>query len=111
MFSEEIGIKAGEGKAELLCDRRHLNKYGIVHGAVITAILDVAMGTLFKGYVTSSISVNFVQPAKEGPLVAEAKAIWYGKNLAYAEARAEQNGITVATALGVYFNVSRKPRH
>lgn len=65
----EIGITAGDS---------HLNSMGIVHGGVLSAMMDQAMGTLvavskdgIQG-VTTHLNVNFVSPMRKGELIATA---------------------------------------
>lgn len=65
----ELGVTAGES---------HLNSMGIVHGGVLSAMMDQAMGTLVaaikKGRqgVTTHLNVNFLSPMHHGELVATA---------------------------------------
>ncbi|GIP52325.1 PaaI family thioesterase [Paenibacillus vini] len=65
----EIGLKAGD---------QHLNSMGIVHGGVLSSMMDQAMGTLVaairKGTqgVTTHLNVNFLSAMRKGELVASA---------------------------------------
>ncbi|MGG6311210.1 PaaI family thioesterase [Paenibacillus macerans] len=64
----EIGLTAGSS---------HLNSMGIVHGGVLSSMMDQAMGTLVatvKGRlgVTTHLNVNFLSPMRTGELVASA---------------------------------------
>lgn len=68
----EIGITAGDS---------HLNSMGIVHGGVLSAMMDQAMGTLvavskegIQG-VTTHLNVNFLSPMRKGELIATAYPI------------------------------------
>lgn len=60
----EIGLNA---------DERHLNSMGIVHGGVLSAMMDQSMGTLVasvKGKlgVTTHLNVQFLSPMQKGML-------------------------------------------
>ncbi|WP_410769170.1 PaaI family thioesterase [Fontibacillus sp. BL9] len=65
----EIGVTAGD---------HHLNSMGIVHGGVLSSMMDQAMGTLVAvvkegGFgVTTHLNVNFLSPMRKGELVATA---------------------------------------
>lgn len=65
----EIGVTAGPS---------HLNSIGIVHGGVLSSMMDQAMGTLVAKVkdgqlgVTTHLSVNFLSAMKAGELIATA---------------------------------------
>ncbi|MFD3261012.1 PaaI family thioesterase [Paenibacillus lentus] len=65
----EIGLTAIES---------HLNSMGIVHGGVLSSMMDQAMGTLVtaaKGGregVTTHLNINFLSPMSMGELIATA---------------------------------------
>ncbi|WP_059053379.1 PaaI family thioesterase [Paenibacillus senegalimassiliensis] len=64
----ELGLTAGDS---------HLNAMGIVHGGVLSSMMDQAMGTMvatLKGKfgVTTHLNVNFLSPMRAGELVATA---------------------------------------
>ncbi|CAM4323809.1 MAG: PaaI family thioesterase [Paenibacillus macerans] len=64
----ELGLTAGTS---------HLNAMGIVHGGVLSSMMDQAMGMLVgavKGRlgVTTHLNVNFLSPMRVGELVAAA---------------------------------------
>lgn len=78
-------VKVGfEGKAEFC------NPAGFIQGGILTAMLDDTMGpaawiaTDGEWYTASiDITVSFLNPAKPGPLVAEASVIQRGKTIAF----------------------------
>ncbi|WP_068785965.1 PaaI family thioesterase [Paenibacillus phocaensis] len=64
----QLGLKAGAS---------HLNSMGIVHGGVLSSMMDQAMGTLvatIKGKfgVTTHLNVNFLSPMRTGELIVSA---------------------------------------
>jgi uncharacterized protein (TIGR00369 family) len=98
---KEGWIKVGfDGKAEFC------NPAGFVQGGLLSAMLDDTMGpaafimTEGKLYTTTiSLTVNFLAPAKPGPITAEAKVTQLGKTIAFVEGRlTAEDGTLLATA-------------
>ena len=94
-------VKIGfEGKPEFC------NPAGFIQGGLLSAMLDDAMGpavllhTDGAAYTTTiSMNVNFLAPARVGPLVAEAHVVQVGKTVAFIEAKlTNAEGAVVATA-------------
>ena len=82
------------------------NPAGFIQGGILTAMLDDTMGpavfvmTGGKLYTaTISITVNFLAPARPGPLVGEARVTQFGKTIAFVEGRLiAEDGTVLATA-------------
>jgi uncharacterized protein (TIGR00369 family) len=82
------------------------NPAGFIQGGILTAMLDDTMGpavfimTEGKLYTaTISMTVNFLAPAKPGPIVGEADVTQIGKTIAFVEARlTAQDGVVLATS-------------
>ena len=98
---QEGWIKVGfDGKREFC------NPTGLVQGGFLTAMIDPTMGAavivMSEGRLyasTVSITVNFLAPAKPGPIVAEAKVTQLGKTIAFVEGKLlSQDGTLLATA-------------
>ena len=98
---QEGWIKVGfDGKAEFC------NPAGFVQGGLLAAMLDDTMGpavfmmTEGKLYTTTvSLTVNFLAPARPGPITAEAKVTQLGKTIAFVEGKlAAEDGTLLATA-------------
>lgn len=76
LTTEEDKVEVG-----LTATEQHLNLMGIVHGGVLTAMMDQAMGTLamihWQGTpgVTTQIDVNFLNAMTSGELVATAHIV------------------------------------
>jgi uncharacterized protein (TIGR00369 family) len=98
---QEGWIKVGfDGKPEFC------NLAGFVQGGFLSAMLDPTMaatvivmseGRLYTS--TVSITVNFLSPAKPGPIVAEAKVTQLGKTIGFVEGKLmAQDGTLLATA-------------
>jgi uncharacterized protein (TIGR00369 family) len=89
-----------DGKAEFC------NPAGFVQGGLLSAMLDDTMGpavfvmTDGKLYTaTITMTVNFLNPAKPGPIVGEATVTQLGKTIAFMEGKlTAEDGTLLATA-------------
>lgn len=79
----------------------HYNPIGVVHGGLISTLLDSALGcavhtTLPAGvlYTTLELHVNFVRPLTQhtGPVRCEAQVLHSGRRMATAEAKVTDAG-------------------
>ncbi|MDP6815108.1 MAG: PaaI family thioesterase [Alphaproteobacteria bacterium] len=88
----------------------HCNVFGVVHGAVLYAMADVAMGSLltnaldeFRPVSTVSIVANYLRPTKPGQLKAETELIRLGRSIATLEAKiSDADGVVSALFLGTF---------
>ncbi|MGI9644442.1 MAG: PaaI family thioesterase [Ilumatobacteraceae bacterium] len=89
---EVTGDEVGVGVAQLDVGPEHLNPNSVVHGAVVFALVDTAMGkatmsVLDDGFCASvELSIRFVRPAAAGGLVARAEVIKRGRHLVHLRA-------------------------
>ena len=82
------------------------NPAGFVQGGILSAMLDDTMGpavfTMTEGKLytaTISMTVNFLAPAKPGPITGEATVMQLGKTVAFVEGRLmAADGTVLATA-------------
>jgi uncharacterized protein (TIGR00369 family) len=82
------------------------NPAGFVQGGILAAMLDDTMGpavfVMTEGRLytaTITITVNFLAPAKPGPIVGEANVTQLGKTIAFVEGRlTAADGAVLATA-------------
>ena len=82
------------------------NPAGFIQGGILSAMLDDTMGPAAlmtsngKFYTTTiSLTVNFLAPAKPGPLIVEAQVIQLGKSVAFMEGKLMTDaGAVLATA-------------
>src|SRR5580693_6627947 len=82
------------------------NPAGFVQGGILSAMLDDTMGpavfVMTEGRLytaTITMTVNFLAPAKPGPIVGEARVTLLGKTIAFAEGKLlAADGTTLATA-------------
>ncbi len=82
------------------------NPAGFVQGGILSAMLDDTMGpavfVMTDGRLytaTISLTVNFMAPAKPGPIVGEAEVAQLGKTIAFVTGKLmAENGTLLATA-------------
>jgi len=86
--------------------RDFCNPAGFVQGGILSAMLDDTMGpavfTMTDGKLytaTITMTVNFLSPAKPGPITGEAKVTQLGETVAFVEGRLmAEDGTVLATA-------------
>ena len=97
-------LKLGfEGRAEFC------NPAGFVQGGILSSMLDDTMGpavfvmTEGRSYTTTvSLTVNFLAPARPGPIIGEARVTQLGRTIAFVEGKLmAQDGTLLATATAV----------
>ena len=114
-FHDLIGARCRErapGRAvyELTVGPQHLNRRGVAHGGVVSALLDMALGTAVVGSIlpeewcgTMQLSVQFREPVLPGAIVAEGRMARRGRTAAFAEGEIRNpRGTILATAQGVW---------
>ena len=112
-FTTYLGVQIeraeeGEAVAHLRLASHHLNRRGVVHGGVISSLLDTALGAAVISAIpkewwcaTISLSVQFLEGAGEGLLTATGRVLRRGRRVAFAggEVR-DRSGRLVAAAEG-----------
>jgi uncharacterized protein (TIGR00369 family) len=103
-----LDARPQEGWIKLAFDGKpeFCNPAGFIQGGLLSAMLDDTMGpavlVMSEGrlYTTTiSMTVNFLAPAKPGPIVAEARVTLLGKTIAFVEGRLmAEDGTLLATA-------------
>jgi uncharacterized protein (TIGR00369 family) len=98
-------------------DPAHFNPHGALHGGVVMALLDTAMGYAVAALVgpdgsfnvAAQMNVHFLAPVRAGTLAATATVRKRGKRLAVVEAEAtDSNGQVVAIATASHSIIPRK---
>lgn len=92
---ELTGEEAGIGIATLDAGPDHMNPNGVVHGAVLFALVDTAMGKATMSVIDEpdtycasiEVSLRFIRPAVAGPLTATASVLKRGRNVVHLEGR------------------------
>jgi uncharacterized protein (TIGR00369 family) len=88
-----------------------LNADGIVHGGVLPAIADGAMGNALRTLngrtaqvLTAELHLHYLRPVSSGTLVAEGKVVRSGRRVSFGEVeiREEATGKAVAKGNGLF---------
>ena len=96
----------------------HFNPNGALHGGVVMALLDTAMGHAVGTLVapegafnaSAQMNVHFLEPIRAGKITARAKVRKCGKRLAVVEAEAiDEHGTVLAVATASHAILKRKP--
>lgn len=107
-------VEIDEGRALLRVEIQpeHLNADGIVHGGVLPAIADGAMGNALRTLngpqaqvMTAEAQLHYLRPVRAGGvLIAEGRMVQSGRRLSFAEVeiREEAGGRAVARGSGVF---------
>lgn len=100
----------GAATARLHAGAAHRNLHGVVHGAVLFALVDTGMGAatyavMPEGSLCASIEIQlrFLSPAPlDSELVAEVRVVKAGKRIVQLDAQVHADGELVATASGSF---------
>lgn len=97
-IAETIGmrlVEAAAGRTVFLLDARmdrHANPMGTLHGGVLCDVADAAMGTAYatllsdgQSFTTLELKINFLRPAWDGTLRAEARVVKAGRTVGLVE--------------------------
>jgi acyl-CoA thioesterase len=111
---ETVDKEDGEAVATMDAGERHLNDGGIVHGGAIATLADCAMGSAVcttlddEVPLTVEMKINYLEPAKEGTLVATARVRRRGKRFIVVEAEVvqEDSGESVAYSTATFTTTS-----
>jgi uncharacterized protein (TIGR00369 family) len=96
---------------EYTVDPAHFNPNGVLHGGVVMALLDTAMGhavseaVVPQGRITAAAQFNahFLLPIRGGPIRARGTVLKIGRRTAFVEGRAtDDSGATVAVATSTH---------
>jgi uncharacterized protein (TIGR00369 family) len=92
--SRQFGFKLeaaepGRAVVRMRVDARHKQVHGVVHGGVLAALADTAGGLATYTAVpagtrvaTVEMKINYLEPVEKGIVIAEARVLRRGKNLA-----------------------------
>ncbi len=113
-FWEHLGCRAVEVGSErtvvvIDVEPKHLNPMGIVHGGVLSSLLDSAMGVAVMHAhpnhhaVTTNLNLHYVASFQEGTLTATAHILHASRSTVTVEARVEDaQGKLGTTATGSF---------
>jgi uncharacterized protein (TIGR00369 family) len=114
---EMVGVHPGRVVIELEAGKRHASPLGTVHGGVLSAIADAAMGLAYattlkdaETFATIELKINFLRPVWEGRLRAEGKVVSSGRNLGLVECDViDQDQRLIARALSTCMTLREEP--
>lgn len=114
-FSEWLGIRiepVAEGPPEMVLDvgPHHANKRGVVHGGMVSSMLDMALGAAVLAAMrpeewcgTVSLDIQFARPARGREVRARGRLVNRGERVAFAEGELiDDRGRVCARAQGVW---------
>jgi len=112
---ELAAVRPGWAVIELEAGKRHASPLGTVHGGVLGAIADAAMGLAYatmlkedETFATVELKINFLRPVWEGRLRASGKVVSSGRNLGLVECDVtDQDQRLVARALSTCMTLRR----
>jgi uncharacterized protein (TIGR00369 family) len=88
-----LSVEAGRVTVEFAVKNDFMHRGQAVQGGIITAYVDLSMGlaanTLFdrgESYSTTQLSISFVLPVTEGPVVGEGFVVKKGRSTIFLEA-------------------------
>ncbi len=112
-FSAHIGVEMeelweGYARLSLVLERRHTNPNGVMHGGVITTMMDSALGAALSAlrgeeagrtpHATVEMNASFLSSARPGDrIVVEGRVLRLGKSIAFGEAEARRGDELIAT--------------
>lgn len=103
-------VAAGHARGRITIGDEHLNPNGVVHGAVLFALVDTAMGqatmsVLPEGQYCATVDVQlrFIRPATEGALLADVSVLKRGRSIVHLDGRVhDADERLIATAAGTF---------
>jgi len=107
----------GSGLCWLDVRSDHINRIGVVHGGIVSVLLDSASGTVARASLnpdmsqavaTVSLTVNFASSAREGRITARGRVTGGGRKLIFVDAvLQDEAGTVLATSTGVFKRLSK----
>jgi acyl-CoA thioesterase len=92
-------VSAGRARLRMEVDQRHLNGDGIVHGGVLPALADAAMGSAARTLhgeraqlLTVESNLRYLRAVDGGALTAEARVVKAGHRVAFMEVDVSDDG-------------------
>jgi uncharacterized protein (TIGR00369 family) len=105
-------VSVGDGRAELTMDLKphHFNPQGIVHGGIITALADTAIGLALRSQLrpglthrTAQLNVHFLAKGEGRRLVGRGRSVHLGQRMGYGESEVlDADGRLLARASGTF---------
>jgi uncharacterized protein (TIGR00369 family) len=104
-----VAIEAGLARLEMPVDSRFHNAMGTVHGGIFCDLADVAFGAALatvtedgESFATLQLQMSYLQPVRDGRLLATAKLLRRSKTTAHLECEIhDASGALMAKATSV----------
>jgi acyl-CoA thioesterase len=94
----------------------HMNPYGVVHGGLLYTLVDYAMGGALTSMLdqgqrctTLEIKMNYLAPAMDGEVRAEAWVVSKGGRIAVLQGDVRVGDTRLAVATGTFYVLSPAP--
>lgn len=111
-----VGQPDRRARCTLSVSESHLNRHNVVHGGIVSTMLDSAMGATASlsvdesgraPFLTISLATQFIAPAtSQSELIATGKIVGGGRALVFAEGELRDGSERlIATATGVFKRV------
>lgn len=105
-----VELDNGRAVIRLTAQPSHLNADGILHGGVLPAIADGAMGNALRTLhgdaaqvLTVEIHLHYLRPVTGGSVLAEGRVVQSGRRLSFAEVEMrDDDGRVVAKGSGTF---------
>ncbi|MEM7344841.1 MAG: PaaI family thioesterase [Chloroflexota bacterium] len=105
----------GKANCKLTVREDHLNRNGVVHGGVVYALADTAMGWAVLSALpeemvcaTIEIKITYFKPIAQGELACKATVIYQGRKVASIDAEIWNEERLVAKANGTFYIFKRE---
>lgn len=115
-FTEWLGVEYHPAppntvRVALKLREEHMSRASRVHGGVLFALLDTALGSAVvkslergRGCATLELKINYFRPVQEGVVKAEGRLVNRSRRTAYAEGEVvDEAGKILAKASGTFF--------
>ena len=110
-----VDVKKGWARVKLPYDKKLDHAYGSAHGAAVFAPADSAVAMALQGMVakdevftTVEMKINYLKPFYKGEIVAEAKIVHKGGNIAIGDVEIRNSdGALIAKTLATYMIMKR----
>ena len=114
----DVGHPDKRARCRLEITPDHLNRHGVLHGGISGCLLDSAAGATASlsvddtgraPFLSVSLAVNYIGPAKPGMVEAVGSITGGGRNLLFVSAElCDAGGAVLATSTGVYKRVPQE---
>jgi len=114
-----VDLTDGVARTHLTLGPQHTNRHGGLHGGIMAALLDNAMGyaaalefdpEATPTVMTVSMTTSYLAPVREGMVTATGTVTGGGKSILFVDGKLEsETGTLLATASGVFKRIKPKP--